>query len=601
MIRIIKKNLKDFVCAFKLFLFFLKYLRKHRRKIITIFIMILLTSTFGAIIPLFGKIMIDSVIPKQNWSMFWIIMLVYAGGSIAIQSIEVFQKYLSFHMDFKVNAKLSLEHFRSLLAQPFAEIQQEQVGSQIFRATRDVSGVVTIITTFFTSIAGNCVSLAIAAAIMFRLNWKITLIYILFVPLILLLRFYVSLKIQPFQKKLREHNESISSFLGQVFSGVKVIKIYGTENYASLEYLRLLRSNMRLNFQIWVTQTIFGKIQWLFESGTASFLQWWIWFSVMKQYTSLGTAMALSWYFNIIVSPFINLAELFQEIVARMVYGERVFEILHNKKESLYEGKTLSPLSNGYSIKLRDVSFSYNENIEILKNVTFELKPGTITTLLGPSGSGKTTIINMICALYLPSGGEIEINETKMSQLKISSLRNLVALVPQEIFIPQISIMDNIRYSCRHATEDEVFKAARMACIHEKIILLPEKYATIIKKNQNDLSMGEQQRITIARAFLRKSPIMIFDEAFSNLDEETEQIIMNSLISIKNNRTIFIVSHRLKNVVLSDNVIFIKDGSIVESGPPMDLIEKKGALSELFKDSLVQNAEPVASRISCSL
>jgi ABC-type multidrug transport system fused ATPase/permease subunit len=590
MIRTVNKKCSEVKDAFKIFWGFLKYLRKHRIKIIILATIILLTSVFGSITPLLGKIIVDNAIPNQNWSIFYIIALGYLAVSLIIQGINIFQAYLSLCLQHEVRASLSITHFRNLLSLPFAEIQQKQAGAQIFRATSDVNAVVGLVTTFFTGIAHNIVSLFIAVGIMFSLNWKVTSIYIVLVPFVFLLRLYISLKIRPLQKDLREHNESVSAFLGQTFSGTKIIKIFGMETYESLKYLRLLRENIRLNFRIWTAKTIFGRVQWFFESGVGSCLQWWIWFLVMKRYTSLGSAMAISWYFSMIVGPFMGLAGSVQKIIAGMVPGERVFETLHSEKEPLHFGQKTFETNNGYTIRFRDVSFSYSKDNEVLKNIFFELQPGTITALIGPSGSGKTTIINLICALYPFSNGTVELNNTRINKLATSSLRSLISLVPQDPFILRTSIMDNIRYSDRHSTENEVFEAARMAHIHEKIISLPEGYETILKKDRNDFSIGEQQRITIARAFLRKSPIVIFDEAFSNLDMNTECKIMNSLKSLKyHNKTILVVSHRLKNMIFADNIIVIREGSIAESGSPEELMKKKGIFFELFESSTTGN------------
>lgn len=550
-------------------------------------VMILL-SVFGAITPLLGKVMIDNVIPNQNWNIFWIISLGYICVSSLLQGIKIYQQYISLCMTNEVRASLSTTYIRDILRLPLSEIQKRQAGAQIFRSTSDIGSIVGLITTFFAGFTNNLMSLVVAIGIMFKLNWKVTAIFIVIVPFVFLLRLYISLKLRPLQKEYREHNEGVNAFLGQIFTGAKIIKIFGMEAHVSLKYLRLLRDNIRINFRIWKTRTILGKIQWLFESGVGSFLQWWIWFLVMIKYTTLGSAMAISWYFNLIVGPFMGLASSVQGIIGGMISGERISETLLAKKESLYDGKQLFMSEKGRVIKFQNVSFSYYNNNEVLKNLTFKLKPGTITVLVGPSGSGKTTIINLICALYSPTKGQIEIDNVSTNSLSVASLRNSIALVPQESFIFEATVMENIKYANQHSSDNDVFEAAQMACIHEKIMSLPKQYNTTLKKDQLDLSLGEQQRISIARAFLRKSSIILLDEAFSNIDIETESRIMDSLKRIKGNKTIVIISHRLKSIVFVDNIIAIKEGYIIESGSPAELIEKEGVFFEWFESSSVQ-------------
>lgn len=576
-----------------MFFSFLKYLRRHKLKIIILAVVMMLLSVFGAITPLLGKVMIDYVIPNQNWNIFWIISLGYIGVSSLLQGIKIYQQYISLCMTNEVRASLSTTYIRDILRLPLSEIQKRQAGAQIFRSTSDIGSIVGLITTFFAGFTNNIMSLVVAIGIMFKLNWRVTAIFIVFVPFVFLLRLYISLKLRPLQKEYREHNEGVNAFLGQIFTGAKIIKIFGMEAHVSLKYLRLLRDNIRINFRIWKTRTILGKIQWLFESGVGSFLQWWIWFLVMIKYTTLGSAMAISWYFNLIVGPFMGLASSVQSIIGGMISGERISETLLAKKESLYDGKQLFMSEKGRVIKFQNVSFSYCNNNEVLKNLTFKLKPGTITVLVGPSGSGKTTIINLICALYSPSKGQIEIDNVSTNSLSVASLRNSIALVPQESYIFEATVMENIKYANQHSSDNDVFEAAQMACIHEKIMSLPKQYNTTLKKDQLDLSVGEQQRISIARAFLRKSSIILLDEAFSNIDIETECRIMDSLKRIKGNKTIVIISHRLKSIEFVDNIIAIKEGYIIESGSPAELIEKEGVFFEWFESSPGQHASSV--------
>jgi ABC-type multidrug transport system fused ATPase/permease subunit len=573
----LKSKLDEVRKAFRIFFSFFKYLRRHRIKIAVLTVIMLLTSGFGVIMPLLVKFMVDTVVPTHNWHLFWIIMIGYLSFSVFMQGIGIYQAYITLCMRQEVRANLSSSYYRQLLRLPFAEIQQKQAGAHIFRATSDIDSVIGLVTSFFTVVVTNFISLIAAVGIMLRLNWKVTLIFIVFVPFAFLLRVWVSLRTRPLQQELRDHNESISGFLGQSISGIKVIKLFGKESAESLKYLRILRDNIRINFRMWAIQTVLGRVQWIFESGIGSFLQWWIWFLVMKQYTSLGTAMAISWYFNMIVGPFMTLAGSVQGIIGGMVPGERVLQTFQGEKERLYEGKRISAAQLKTGISFRNVSFSYDGRNKVLHDISLSLPLGAITALVGPSGSGKTTIINLICGLYSSYGGEIAINNIPISELALSSLRNLIALVPQDPFVFEATVAENIRYANLSATPHEVMQAAQMAKIHEKILELSEGYDTIIKSGKSDLSVGERQRITIARTFVRNAPIMIFDEAFSNLDTATESAIIEGMKRLRCQKTFLIVTHRLRSILFADQIIALKEGRIVEAGSPQELIDKEGA------------------------
>jgi len=331
---------------------------------------------------------------------------------------------------------------------------------------------------------------------------------------------------------------------------------------------------------MWTTQTILGKVQWFFNSGVGSFLQWWIWFMVMKRYTSLGSAMAISWYFNLIVGPFMALAASMQSIVSRMVPGERVYQVLRSPKEPLSEGVKVDAEDLRVGIRFDGVSFAYSDAKDVLRNVTLELPKGKVTALVGPSGSGKTTILNLICGLNSDYRGVITFGELARDRIALSSLRKGISLVPQNPFVFEDSILANLKYARQSASFDEVVHAAQMANIHKRILQFPEGYQTVIGPGKGVLSAGERQRMTLARAFLRNSPILILDEAFSNIDAESEIAIIKSLKSIREHKTVLIVTHRLSTVQFADRILVLSDGEIVESGSPAELLQSNGLLAE---------------------
>lgn len=301
---------------------------------------------------------------------------------------------------------------------------------------------------------------------------------------------------------------------------------------------------------------------------------------VMKQFTSLGSAMAISWYFSMIMSPFMSLASTAQTIIAGMVPGERVFQTLQATRERLHEGVRIPARDLQEGVAFRNVTFSYSDEHPILRDVSLRLKPGTVNALVGPSGSGKTTVVNLICGLYANYEGDIEIDNIPMNEVAIASLRKLIALVPQEPFIFEASVADNIGYGNKRASRQDVIRAAKMANIHQRILELPEGYDTVVEGGQTGLSTGEKQRITVARAFLRDAPVMLFDEAFSHLDAEAEHEVIGSLKHLQGNRTILIITHRLNSILFTDNVVVLKEGRVVESGPPKQLIREKGEFAK---------------------
>lgn len=431
----------------------------------------------------------------------------------------------------------------------------------MFRTTSDIAVVVELLSTFFTSVTTNILSLVVAIAVMTKLDFKITLIFIASVPLAFLFRLYVSLKIRPIELRMRECKEEINGYLGESFAAIKEVKVSGTEDIETSRYQELLQKNIGLEWYLWRMNLVLGKIQAFFESGVASMLQWWIWFMVMKEFSTIGTAMAMSWYFGRIMGPFMSLAGSFQKIISAMAPGERILEVFAFEREDncIKTKKDLTASVN--TITLSNVSFSYDGKTSVISDISFKLAPGRLHFLLGKSGSGKTTLIHLLCSLYSGYQGDITMNGKSLNQISTRSLRKQVRLLEQDPWIFDSTIRENITYGSSIITQEEIEKAAHHAGIHDCITRLPNGYDTVIRPGIADLSGGERQRLSIARVLASNPSILLFDEPFSNLDVKIEREIISSLRQFYTNRIILIITHRHENIEEGDSVYDLSHNS----------------------------------------
>jgi ATP-binding cassette subfamily B protein len=556
--------------SFGVFWRLLRYIRSDRKRIAGILAIMMVTGLAGALSPLLAKLMVDKVLPGQRWDLFWIITGVVFGLSFALDFLKIWQDYLSMCMQQRLRAVLSVAHLRRVLMSPLWRIEQQQVGAHIFRATNDVEAAGALTTSWMSFLAAGVLPLVAALIAMGSLNCRLTLAYFLLMPLLIAVRVWSALKLQPCQQRLRHDDERIRACVGQIIATAKLAKMNGEELAQVSRYLGILRQNIGLQFDLWRKRVLLGRIEWLLNSGTGGILQWWLWFSVMRQYESLGSAMAVSIYFGLILGPFMGLGAFIQAIVGGGVAGQRLLEQLGEPSERLHEGLPVPWRDGGMAIRLEKVAFAYPAHDWVLHDVSLDLEKGSVTVLIGPSGAGKTTLLNLIAGLSQRQGGRLWINEVPFEELRLSSWRRLVALIPQDITIIEGTAIENIGCAFPGATRDDVRQAAIKATIHDRIMAMPEQYDTRLRGNR-DLSAGEAQRFALARVFLRRNPVMLMDEPFANLDPASADRVMASILQVREETTTLVVTHDLKWLAQADRVVVLNRGRIVYRGTPGDV------------------------------
>ena len=297
---------------------------------------------------------------------------------------------------------------------------------------------------------------------------------------------------------------------------------------------------------------------------------------------SLGTIVAISSYASYFWQPIMNLGNIFNNFINNIAYLERIFETMDEPvtvKDA--ENAVKMPEIRG-EVTFDHVNFSYDESKQILKDVSFTVKPGESVALVGPTGAGKSTIVNLISRFYNVNGGRVLIDGQDISQVTIHSLREQMGIMMQDSFIFSGTIMDNIRYGNKTATDEEVIRAAKTVCAHEFIEKLENGYYTEVNERGSRLSAGQRQLISFARALLANPAILILDEATSSIDTETEILLQKGLNELLKNRTSFIIAHRLSTIKNANCIMYVDQGSIMEKGNHDELLAQHGEYYHLY-------------------
>ena len=557
------------------------YTKKYLNKIIlsSIFSIIVAGST-SAIAWLLDPAIKKIFLEKDQSLLLLIPLLIILAFSAKGISLYV-AKVLMIQVGEEVKKKLQFDMLRSLISADTQFIDQKHSGKFISNLTYDVQHITNLLSTAILNLVKDSLTLVGLLIVMFFQNWKLALISLIMIPLASFASRTLGKRMRKAATQAQEKSGFFTTYLVELFKNHKIAKIFQKENFeisrADLHLVGLMEKNKKIS-------TLLVRMSPIMEVFTGIMIAILIYYSgklivnneiEVNNFFSFLAAMMLAY------QPVRSLSTLNMVINQGIAAASRILPIVDtvNKIKNVEYAKKLE-ITEG-TINFENVFFSYNANdMEVLKGVNLEFKGGKMTALVGHSGSGKSTILNLIPRFYQTNKGEIRIDNQAINKVTIETLRETISLVSQETTLFDDTIINNIKYANENATNDEIFEVAKLSNAHEFIEKLPNKYETLIGENGLRLSGGEKQRISIARAMIKKSSIILLDEATSSLDSETEAKIQEALNTLTKNKTTIVIAHRLSTVLNSNNIYLVDSGKIIDSGKHEDLLVK----SKLYKN-----------------
>jgi ATP-binding cassette subfamily B protein/subfamily B ATP-binding cassette protein MsbA len=583
---------------------YLRWLRPYRFAVGAVFVLALVAAGLEMIEPLFMRFITDHVLldkglsARERFARLDAVGATFLAVIVTSNLLGAYKDYRQRLLNTRVMLALRRSLFDRLLHLPLPKLWDMKTGGILSRITGDVDTTTGLMQMAVVSPSLAVIRLLVAVGILMTLNWRLALTAMAIIPGIMLISFISARRIRPIYRSVRKDVEELDGRVGETFGGIRVVRAFRRELHEALDYMRgrhtVLRKEMfaaRRETVIWTS--------WGLLLGVVNVVILWYGGALnLRGRASIGDIMAFQWYTFLLLNPVWNLVNSFSELQRSLAAMERVFELLGMEADKPDVPGAVDAPRVVRELRFENVSFEYRENRPVVKDFTVSVRGGSVVALVGRSGAGKTTVTDLVARFHDPTSGRILLNGVDIRQMRLYTYRDLLAIVQQDVFLFDGSVRDNIAYGRRDATDDDVLDAARRANALEFIEKLPEGFETTIGERGVKLSGGQQQRLAIARAILADPQILILDEATSNLDTESEQLIQASMAALLAGRTTFVIAHRLSTVRRADLILLLEDGHVVERGTHEALMDARGTYFEMVMrqaESAAHHGEQVLS------
>lgn len=557
----------------------LNYAKPYKTKIFWVIFSVITLSVFAALRPYMVKNVVDIYVTAKDLPGLVFYTLLMATVLILEVGSQFFFTYTANWLGQNIIKDIRTQLFNKIMKFRLSFFDNEPVGRLITRTVSDIESIASIFSQGLFMIVGDILKMLVVLGIMFWMNWKLTLIVIIAMPILL----YATRVFQKHMKvafqEVRLQVANLNTFIQERLTGMKIVQLFNREE---IEYKKFKEINQKHN-DAWqkniLYNSIFFPIADIVSSVTLGCVIIYGGFSIVQgdHLTTTGDLFGYTMMISMLFNPLRQIADKFNVMQMGIVAADRVFEIVNKDDLVQDEGHLTAPAFKG-AIEFTNVDFSYVNNKKVLRNINLHIQPGQTVAIVGSSGAGKSTIINLLSRFYDIQSGSITIDGMNINDFTLSSLRTQIAVVLQDVFLFSDSIVNNIRLDDHQISKEEIVAAAKKIGINDFIERLPGGYDYNVKERGVMLSAGQRQLIAFLRAYMNNPSILILDEATSSIDTYSEELLQNAVDIVSKNRTSIIIAHRLATIVNADVIVVMDQGEIVETGTHSELLSKTNGM-----------------------
>ncbi|CAM3902884.1 ABC transporter ATP-binding protein [Cohnella lubricantis] len=560
----------------------LVYIKRQKKPMIIAFVLSALSAAIGLSAPLIMQHVVDVIIPAKahgaliGWSGLMLLTIVV---SVVLATIR---SRIMTNVGQEIIFEIRTDLFKHLQMLPFKYYDDRPQGKILIRIVNYVNSVSDVLSNGIINFILEIVNLIFIAAFMFAVDVKLSFITLAGLPVFLGVMLLIKTKQRRSWQAVSNKSSNLNAYMQESISGIGVTQMFSREKRNEGIFTRLA-TNFRAE---WMKAMVYNALIPFTVDNLATIVTALIYLigllALSPADVTFGVILAMSSYAARFWQPILNLSNLYNSFINAVAYLERIFETL-DEPVTIRDVPDAAemPQMKG-RVTFDNVTFGYDPGVNILENLSFDVKPGESIALVGPTGAGKTTVVNLISRFYDVTGGSIRIDGHDISQVTLKSLRSQMGIMLQDSFIFSGTILDNIRYGKLDATEEEIIAAAKTVCADEFIREFEQGYLTEVNERGSKLSQGQRQLISFARTLLADPRILILDEATSSIDAKTERLLQQGLNELLKGRTSFIIAHRLSTVKNCDRIMYVSDKGIAEVGSHDELIARKGLYYRLY-------------------
>ena len=505
--------------------------------------------------------------------------LLLVGIFLVTAILSFLRVYLFGYVTYKALALLRMTTYKHLISSPMSYFSKRRVGELSSRITSDIALLQDTFTTTIAEFIRQFITIPVGMFFLLFISARLTVFMIAVIPVVAIIGIFFGKYIKKLSKEAQDDIADSNTVVDETLHGIASVKAYANEFFEILRYKKSIDSSVNTSIKRALWRGVFiGLIMFAAGAAIVSII-WYGLHMVQNEVITLGELLSFAIYSALLGFSFAGSADLFSQLQKAIGATENLMDILEEVTEDITLEKTSTIKIEGV-LAFNNVCFSYpsRRDIQVLKDVTFNVEKGKQIAIVGPSGSGKSTIASLVFRFYDPESGNITIDGKELNDYELSQIRNQMAIVPQEVMLFGGTIKENIEYGKPNATDEEIFEAAKKANALEFIESFPEKFETLVGDRGIQLSGGQKQRIAIARAILKDPSILVLDEATSALDSESERLVQEALERLMEGRTSIVIAHRLSTIKKADSIIVLDNGKIKEKGTHEELVKKENGI-----------------------